>query len=189
MISPGSRRYESTASVESLWELLPPNKFGISGQTPAQRAFGRSRANFDNSSLQITINTADIDDKPRTFVIRANFDGIFPTALGDSVDVFATDGKSKSGTHWILDFVGTLSVDDPVPITVFEDVEEISEINDIVEESIEDCYNLTLSDFYTDADLEGLSDEDLAELEVDLITEICTEVSDEVEDDISGDSA
>jgi len=71
----------------------------------------------------------------------------------------------------------------------FEDVEELSVTDEIVEESIDDCYNLTLSDFYTDADLEGLSDEDLVELEEDLLTEICTEVSDEVEDDMSGDSA
>ncbi|MBA4718697.1 MAG: hypothetical protein HRO68_06255 [Nitrosopumilus sp.] len=147
-------------------------------------SFGRSRANFDNDSLQVAINTVDVGGQPHTFVMQTSMNGVFPTTLGDVTDIYATDGKSKSGTEWILDFVGTLTVDDPIPITILEDVEELSEVDEIVEESIDDCYALTLSDFYTDADLEGLSDEDLVELEEDLLTEICSELGDEVKEDI-----
>jgi len=151
-------------------------------------AFGRSRANFENDSLQVAINTVDTSGQPHTFAMQIKMDGIFPTELGASVDVVAKDGKSKSGTLWILDFVGSLSVDDPVPITAFEDVEELSEVNEVVEESIDDCYEMTLADFYTDADLEGLSDSELVELETDLLAEVCAEVSNEVEQEIVGDS-
>ena len=151
-------------------------------------AFGRSRANFDNNSLQVAINTVDTNGQPHTFAMLIKMDGIFPTELGSSIDIVATDGKSKSGTQWILDFVGSLAVDDPVPITAFEDVEAIAEVNEVVEESIDDCYEMTLADFYTDADLEGLSDEELVDLEADLLAEICAEVSVEVEQVVVGDS-
>jgi len=111
-------------------------------------------------------------------------DGVFPTEYGDIIDISATDGKSKSGTAWILDFVGTLSVDEPVPITVFEDVEELSEADDVMEESTDDCYDLTLADFYTDAELDGLTTDDLADLEEELLIDICSEVADEVEEEM-----
>ena len=91
--------------------------------------FGRSRANFDNASLQVAINTVDVGGQPHTFVMQTSMDGLFPTTLGAAIDIHATDGKSKSGTKWILDFVDTLTVDYPIPITVLEDVED-----DVVED-------------------------------------------------------
>jgi hypothetical protein len=151
-------------------------------------AFGRSRANFDNDTLQVAINTVDVDGQPHTFIMQTSMNGIFPTELGEVVDIFATDGKSKSGTEWILDFVGILAVDDPVPIMIFQDVEELSKIDNIIEKSIDDCYDLTLFDFYTDADLEGLSNGELAELEEDLLAEVCSELGDDIEQDILGNS-
>jgi len=147
-------------------------------------AFGRSRANFDSNTLQVAINTIDVDGQPHTFVMQINMDGVFPIGYGEIIDISATDGKSKSGTEWILDFVGTLAVDDPVPITVFEDVEELSQVDDIVEKSISDCFDLTLSDFYTDTELEGLTDDDLVDLEEELLIDICSEIADEVEEEM-----
>ena len=84
-------------------------------------AFGRSRINFDNSVMQVTINAVGANEKPHTFVLQMIMDGKFPTNFGETVDVYTSDGKSKSGTNWIFDFVGTLTVDSPIPISEFEE--------------------------------------------------------------------
>ena len=148
--------------------------------------FGRSRAHINGGTLQVSINTVDTNGHPHTFIMLTEMDGVFPVDYGETVDIHGTKGKSHSGTEWILDFVGTLAVDDPVPITVFEDVEELSQVDEVVEESTDDCYDLTLADFYTDKELEGLTEDELTELEEDLLTDICSEVADEVGEEIIG---
>ena len=71
--------------------------------------------------MQITINIVNVDEQPRTFVMQMIMDKKFPTKFGETVDIHTIDGKSKFDTKWILDFVGTLTVDAPVPISAFEE--------------------------------------------------------------------
>ena len=154
-------------------------------------SFGRARVLINNDALQMTINAIDLNGKHGTFRMHADTEGVLPLEVGEVMDVHATKGRTSVAGAWALDFVGTITVDDVIPIEEFDDVEgevQASIVADeIAEEATEeylDEIDVEIEDIFTDEEIADLTEEEIEEIEETLEAEILAEIEDEIADDL-----
>ncbi len=159
-------------------------------------SFGRARVLLERDVIQLNINAVDLSGQHGMFRMHAETTGAFPLEVGDVMDVHAFAGRTSIAGAWELNFDGTISIDDVVPIEEFDDVETdvqaalVSlEITEEATDEIIDDVDVNLADILTDEELADFTQEEIEEIEAELEAEIIAEIEDEIVDEIETDVA